>query len=174
MSHFALFTDVSLNPRLKIGLGAYLLIPSAFLEKKTENIEYAEIAKIIKFKEFENTSSTKLEVETVLWSLDNFLNEFRDTDLPKLCLYTDSQCVTGLLSRREGLEAHHYQNKSNNHIHQHTYLYKSFFELHDKLNFEVIKVVGHSPSYSHDTVQRIFSIIDREVRGNFKHRISKF
>jgi len=56
-----LFTDGSVNPQSKIGFGAYL-----FLNK----LEFfsLELEKKIKIQKFVNTSSTKLELETLLWA----------------------------------------------------------------------------------------------------------
>ena len=66
MSRIALFTDVSINTNLKIGFGAYLLVPESYLKEKS----YDLIKKEVKLKKFESTSSTKLEIETLLWSLE--------------------------------------------------------------------------------------------------------
>ncbi|HNW30771.1 MAG TPA: hypothetical protein PKN50_20005, partial [Spirochaetota bacterium] len=43
-------------------------------------------------------------------------------------------------------------------------LYRKLYSLYDELNMNVVKVAGHSRVASHDTVHRIFSIVDREVR----------
>ena len=39
MNSFALFTDVSLNPQRKLGVGGYLLVPVSFLENEPHDIE---------------------------------------------------------------------------------------------------------------------------------------
>ena len=41
MNGFALFTDVSLNPKLQLGVGAYLMVPDLFLRTSPDNIENA-------------------------------------------------------------------------------------------------------------------------------------
>ena len=72
-----LFTDGSVNPQSEVGFGAYLLL---------ENIESfcTELEEKIKIKKFNNTSSTKLELETLLWALDEVnLKNF------KIVVYTD-------------------------------------------------------------------------------------
>ena len=69
MNRYALFTDVSLNPKLKLGFGAYLVIPSSFLEIPPERIIRPEFVEQIRLRRFEVTSSTKLEVQTLLWAL---------------------------------------------------------------------------------------------------------
>jgi ribonuclease HI len=100
MINFALFTDVSLNPQRKLGIGAYLLVPTPFLEIMPNDIERGEISARLRLRRFTETSSTKLEVQTVLWALKNFREEFNCSDLGRVRVYTDSQCVAGLLRRR--------------------------------------------------------------------------
>ena len=60
MNRYALFTDVSLNPKLKVGFGAYLVIPSSFLKIPPERIIRSEFVEQIRLRRFEVTSSTKL------------------------------------------------------------------------------------------------------------------
>ncbi len=52
----------------------------------------------IKTKKFENTSSTKLELETLLWALSEI-----NLDNCKIIIYTDCQNIIGLKERRAGL-----------------------------------------------------------------------
>lgn len=58
-----LFVDGSVNNQLKIGCGAYLLIDE-------NDVLEISIANLIKIKTFESTSSTKLELQTLLWALN--------------------------------------------------------------------------------------------------------
>ncbi|HEX2768288.1 MAG TPA: hypothetical protein VHN12_03325, partial [Geobacteraceae bacterium] len=103
MNSFALFTDVSLNPQRKIGVGGYLLVPVPFLEIKPHDIEQGEVSARLKIKRFAETSSTKLEVQTVLWALENSQEELTGPAFGSLRIYTDSQCDAGLVRRRSGL-----------------------------------------------------------------------
>ncbi|MDZ7819962.1 MAG: hypothetical protein U5K55_15725 [Aliarcobacter sp.] len=65
MKKIKLFTDSSVNPQEKIGyFGSFFIL-------KDENISFEEMQKDIKLKKFENTSSTKLELQTLLWSLED-------------------------------------------------------------------------------------------------------
>src|SRR3989337_744365 len=104
MNRYALFTDVRLNPMLKLGFGAYLVIPSSFLKIPPERIIRSEFVEQIRLRRFEVTSSTKLEVQTLLWALENFQKESSGSRFGTLDVYSDSQCVTGLLRRRSRLE----------------------------------------------------------------------
>ena len=164
---FCLFTDVSSDPKSRRGMGASLRLPQNYLEIATDRLNKKEIIQNLRLKKFENTSSTQLEVETVLWSIENFLNQHKVTEELELNLYSDSQCVCGLLSRRENLTEKKFRNGKNE-ILKHAESYKKFYEYYDLLHFDVIKVTGHSPKGTHDTVHRIFSFIDNEVRQEMR------
>ena len=168
MNRYALFTDVSLNPRLKLGFGAYLVIPSSFLEIPPGRIIRSELVEQIKLRRFEVTSSTKLEVQTLLWALEDFQKELSDSKSGTLDVYSDSQCVTGLQRRRSQLEMNGFCSKGTKRILKNACLYRKFYEFHDTLGFEVIKVVGHARSCSHDSIHRIFSFVDKEARKALK------
>jgi ribonuclease HI len=148
MKDFALFTDVSVNPVLKLGIGACLVLPASFLDVPFPRIEKSEITDRITLRRFEATSSTKLELETVLWALGGHWKRSKG----RLNLYTDSQCIsdtTNLPLRNAPL-------------------YRRFYALHDELVFKVIKVDGHSKTRARNTAHRIFSIVDREARRALK------
>jgi len=164
MNGFALFTDVSLNPPRKLGVGAYLLVPAEFLEIPPHDIEWGELSARVRLRRFTETSSTKLEVQTVLWALGNFRDEFSCSDPLSVRIYTDSQCVVGLLGRRAGLEANDFLARRTGQRLQNATLSREFFTAYDELRFELIKVAGHSRAFSHDTVQLIFSFVDKEAR----------
>lgn len=164
MNSFALFTDVSLNPLRKLGIGGYLLVPAEFLETPPYDIEWGELSARVRLRRFTETSSTTLEVQTVLWALDNFCDEFNSPDPRSVRIYTDSQCVVGLLGRRAGLEGNDFLARRTRQLLKNATLYREFFTAYDELRFELIKVAGHSRAFSRDTVQLIFSIVDKEVR----------
>lgn len=164
MNSFALFTDVSVNPQRKLGVGGYLLVRVSFLENEPHDIERGEVSARIKIKRFAETSSTKLEVQTVLWALENLREELAGTAPGSLQIYTDSQCVAGLVRRRAGLINSDFLAKRSGRPLTNAPLYRAFYAAYDQLGFQLIKVPGHSRACSHDTVQRIFSYVDREVR----------
>jgi ribonuclease HI len=164
MNSFALFTDVSLNPQRKLGVGGYLLVPVPFLEIEPHDIEQGEVSARLKTKRFAETSSTKLEVQTVLWALENSREELTGTAPGSLRIYTDSQCVAGLVRRRAGLIQSDFLARRSGRPLANAHLYREFYAAYDQLGFQLIKVAGHSRTCSHDSVQRIFSYVDREVR----------
>ena len=169
MNSFAIFTDVSLNPGRKLGVGAYLAVPASFIEASPRSIERSAEAERLVIRRFEDTSSTRLEVQTVLWALEDFRNESKDERPAKLQLYSDSQCVAGLLRRRHGLEAKGFFSSCTRREIKIASLYRKFYEFHDKLEFEVIKVAGHSRSCCRDTVHRMFLFVDRKARRALNH-----
>ena len=174
MNSFALFTDVSLNPMLKLGVGCYLLVPDSFLEVPPQNIERTEVAQGLILRRFEAASSSELEVLTALWAFEDCRDKLKASSPLKLRLYTDSQCIAGLLKRRTGLEANRFLSRKTNLLLKNAFLYRKFYEFHDELGFEVTKVKGHTRSCSRDTVHSIFSLIDRESRKTLKLWINEF
>ena len=99
MSSLNLFCDGSVNPQKKIGFGAYFIYD--------ENLKTQDIKTI----KFENTSSTKLELEVLIWALcdKRILNK-------NINIYTDCQNILGLANRREKLERNFYKSSTGKEI----------------------------------------------------------
>jgi len=146
-----LFTDGSVNPQLKVGYGACLIV-------EDDNLTFSELSKIVKTKMFANTSSTKLELQTLLWALTGI-----DTYTTSVTIYTDSQNSVGLLSRRSRLEEQNYMTKKNKLIANHK-LYKEFYNIVDKIDCSIIKVEGHKKEENMDDIDTIFSLVDKASR----------
>ena len=153
-----LFTDSSVNPQKKIGFGAYLLLID-------ENISLEEMKKNIKIKRFEDTSSTKLELQTFLWALDEIKEENFDIEV-----YTDCQNIIGLENRREKLEKNNYHSSSGKLMNNHD-LYKEFFEKIDILNLYFIKVKGHKKTSLKDDIDNIFNLVDKASRNALREAL---
>jgi ribonuclease HI len=168
MNSFALFTDVSVCPQRKLGVGGYLLVPVSYLEAEPHDIERDAVSARLRIRRFTETSSTRLEVQTVLWALENAREELTGFDLGRLRIYTDSQCVAGLLGRRVGLINSNFIARSSGRPLANAPLYHAFYEAYDRVGFQLIKVTGHSRACSHDTIQRIFSYVDSGVRKELK------
>ncbi len=167
----SVFTDGSAHPQLKVGVGAYILI--------TEPLDYISLTDMkllsgrITFREFRDTSSTKLEVSTVIWALNELIKQYDTEALPRITLYTDSQTVTGLPGRRQKLEAENFISRNKGVPLKNTSLYREFYKLNDKLNFKVVKLKGHTKSAKRSTEQEIFSYLDRSVRGHLRELARK-
>jgi len=164
----ALFTDVSLDTGHKCGIGAYLFIPVSFFRKKNQGISREDITEKLKIRRFENTSSTRLEVQTVLWALDEIEKIVPKYSPMSLHLYTDSQCVAGLLGRRSRLYSCDFISKKTGQLLKNADLYRTFYEFNDKMEFSIIKVSGHKPASSRDIVHHIFACVDQEARKALK------
>jgi len=147
-----LFTDGSVNPKENIGFGAYLHVK--------ENDVYDESVKQnIKVKKFNDTSSTKLELETLLWALDE-INLADD----ELIVFTDCQNILGLSARRERFEKNDYLTSKNKKIANHE-LYKKFYETIDTIKCQFIKVKGHKPKNGKDHIDKFFTLVDKASRN---------
>ena len=168
MKGMALFTDSSLNPKNKAGVAACLIVSGSFLDRPPSDVKAFELAGLLKVKRFEETSSAALEVRTVLWAIEEYKKEFQISGAEKLRVYSDSKCVKDLLNRRSGLEARGFLSGSTNRLLKNAALYRKFYKFHDELAFQVIKVKGHSPSSSRDTIERIFSFLDKETRKELR------
>ena len=153
-----LFTDGSVNPQSKIGFGAYLL-----LEKK--EFFYAQLEEKIKIKKFNNTSSTKLELETLLWALDDVSLENY-----KIVVYTDCQNIIGLNERRDRFEKNNYITAKGSVIKNHE-IYKDFFKRFDILDCEFIKVKGHKKTSVKNEIDEFFTLVDRATRKALRKTI---
>jgi ribonuclease HI len=170
MSRIALFTDVSINTNLKIGFGAYLMIPESYLKENS----YDLIKKEVKLKKFESTSSTKLEIEALLWSLEELEKSHKEKDLYcNLTIYTDSQCIAGLSGRRTKLERYEFKSSKTNNELNNALLYRRFYRVSDRLKFEIIKLRGHSKSIIKDPLHKIFLNVDKGSRKALRAYLDK-
>ncbi len=159
-----LFTDASMNSQLGLGVGGYLFLPASFLDAGPDSIDTPDIIGRLVTRRFTAAGSTQLEIQTMLWALEDYRSALTGSRCGELSVYTDSQCVAGLLQRRSGLENKKYISGKTNRVMKNASLYRAFYTLHDELGIKVVKVTGHGRLSSRDTVHRIFSIVDREVR----------
>ena len=151
MQESLLLTDASVNTQSKIGYGAYLAIvdPTACFD---------QLQAQIRVKRFSQTSSSKLELQTLLWALNEI-----PAAAGKLTIYTDSQNIIGLPTRRQRLEKNDYHSSKNRRLNNYQ-LYQEFYRLTDQLNFEMIKVPGHLVAEKKDKIDQLFTLVDRAAR----------
>ncbi len=116
----------------------------------------------VKVKRFEKTSSTKLELQTLLWALNETIAFAKGRDIT-LAIYTDSQNIIGLPRRRVRLEQSNYLSSKGKQLNNHE-LYKEFYRLTSSIKYELIKVIGHQASHKKDEIDRIFGLVDRASR----------
>jgi ribonuclease HI len=169
MNKYCLFTDVSLNPRLKVGVGGYLVVPESLISTPSSLIKMSTLEENLVLRRFEDTSSTKLEVQTVLWALEEHCLVSSISSVPgELHIYTDSQCIEGLSRRRARLESSGFYGRGGQRLLKNAPLYEKYYAFHDRLKFEVTKVAGHTRAHSRNTVEHVFSFIDQKVRYALK------
>ena len=150
-----LFTDGSVNTQSNIGYGAYLTVSERGLSLNS-------VRTSVKVRRFEHTSSTKLELQTLLWALNDIQALGR-----KVILYTDSQNILGLQGRREQFEQNDYRSKKNKRLNNYG-LYQEFYRMIDQLDCELVKVRGHQVSNQKDDIDRLFTLVDRASRNALK------
>ncbi|MGA1931141.1 RNase H family protein [Arcobacter sp. YIC-464] len=148
-----LFCDGSVNPQMKIGFGAYFIL------------DEASSIQDIKIKKFEDTSSTKLELEVLLWALKD--ENIKDNPIK---VYTDCQNILSLLKRRDKLEKNDFKTATNK-IVNNRILYKEFYSMLDKNNIEFIKVEGHKKSSKKDEIDKAFNLVDKSSRKALREYI---
>lgn len=151
MEDILLFTDGSINTQSKVGFGAYLAVSDNKLSLEVLN-------SLVKLKRFEQTSSTKLELQTLLWALNEI-----NLSGKKVKIFTDSQNLIGLLRRRERLEKNNFISKNNKRLNNDE-LYQEFYKITDELDIQIFKVSGHKASGQKDDIDKLFTLVDRASR----------
>ncbi len=164
MLYLHIFIDGSVNNQLKIGYGAYLAVSE--LDTAIESLKDT-----VRVRRFEQTSSTKLELQTLLWALSETIALDSGSDMV-LTVYTDSQNIIGLRGRRTRLEASDYFSSKNKKLHNYE-LYQEFYRLSSSLTCEFVKVIGHQPSSRKSEIDKLFGLVDqasrRSLRRDFQH-----
>ncbi len=146
-----LFTDSSVNPQTKVGYGAYLVVVES-------DLDWDELKSRVKLRRFEQTSSTRLELQTLLWALGEI-----PLSGPRLKVFTDSQNTIGLPGRRDHLKRNDYRSGQGELLKNHE-LYQEFYRLTDQLDCDLIKIHGHQLLKRKDDIDRLFTLVDRASR----------
>jgi len=152
MDELKLFADGSVGAQSNIGYGAYLVVSEPGLSLDV-------LRPCVKVRRFENTSSAKLELQTLLWALGDI-----QPLGSRVIVYTDSQSIMGLPGRRDRLEQNEYRSKKNRRL-SHFELYQEFYRLIDQMDCEFVKVHGHRVSKQKDDIDRLFTLVDKASRN---------
>jgi ribonuclease HI len=152
MDELKLFADGSVNTQSNIGYGACLAVSERGLSLDSMRTR-------AKVRRFEHTSSTKLELQTLLWALSDI-----QALGSKVIVYSDSQNIMGLQGRRDRLEQNDYRSKKNRRLNNYK-LYQEFYRMIDQLDCEFVKVRGHQVSNQKDDIDRLFTLVDRASRN---------
>jgi ribonuclease HI len=146
-----LFIDGSVNTQSHIGYGAYLAV-----SEPGHSLNWLKAQ--VKLRRFEHTSSTKLELQTLLWALSDV-----QTLVGRIIVYSDSQNIMGLKGRRDWFEQNDYRSKKNKRLNNYE-LYQEFYRMTDQLDCEFVKVPGHGVSHQKDEIDSLFTLVDRASR----------
>lgn len=165
MQDLILLSDGSVHAQSKIGYGAYLAVADPGLSLQMLLLQ-------VRVRRFTQTSSTKLELQTLLWAL-NELGEFGG----RVTICTDSQNIIDLPGRREELERKDYRSGKNKLLNNHQ-LYQDFYRLIEQFDYTLVKVRGHLQGQHKDDVGRLFTLVDRASRQalraeNGRHNLGK-
>ncbi len=152
MDELTLLTDGSVNTQSNIGYGAYLAVSEPILSLDSLRTR-------VKVRRFERTSSTKLELQTLLWALGDI-----QALGSKVIVYTDSQNIMGLQGRRDRFEQNGYRSKENRPLNNYE-LYQEFYRMTDQMDCEFIKVRGHQVSNQKNDIDRLFALVDKAARN---------
>ncbi len=152
MNELMLLTDGSVNTQSNIGYGAYLAVSE-------RRLSLDSLRTCVKVRRFEHTSSSKLELQTLLWAL----SDIQALGI-KVIVYTDSQNIMGLQGRRDRFEQNDYRSKKNQRLNNYE-LYQEFYRMTDQLDCELVKVRGHQISNQKDDIDRLFAFVDRASRN---------
>lgn len=152
MDELMLFADGSVNTHSKIGYGAYLAVSE-------RGLPLDSLRPRVKVRRFEHTSSTKLELQTLLWALSDI-----QALGSRVIVYTDSQNIMGLQGRRDRFEQNDYRSKKNKRLKNYE-LYQEFYRMTDQLDCEFVKVRGHRASNQKDDMDKLFTLVDRASRN---------
>jgi len=151
MAELMLFTDGSVDPQSNIGYGAYLAVPDG-------GLSVGSLRTRVKVRRFEHTSSTKLELQTLLWALSDI-----QALGSRVIVYTDSQNIMGLPGRRDRLEQNDYRSKKKKRLSNYK-LYQKFYTMIDQFDCEFVKVRGHQVSNQKDDIDMLFTLVDKASR----------
>ncbi|KFL35433.1 MULTISPECIES: RNase H family protein [unclassified Sulfurospirillum] len=143
-----LFCDGSVNAQTHVGFGAYVVV--------FQNAAFDSLH--VKLKAFHDTSSTKLELQTLLWAVE----ECRSLN-DEIVIYTDSQNIISLPSRKERFERMGYRTNHKK-IHEHVALYQAFYTMMEEVNCSLVKVKGHKLERDKDMNDDYFTLMDRASR----------
>ena len=152
MDELILLTDGSVNTQSNIGYGAYLTVSE-------HGLSLDSLRTRVKVRRFEHTSSTKLELQTLLWALSDIQALGR-----KVIAYTDSQNIMGLPARRDRFKQNDYRSRKNKRLNNYE-LYQEFYRIINQLDCELVKLDGHRLSNQKDDIDRLFSLVDRASRN---------
>ena len=131
-------------------------------------IEYeAKTPPNIHIEKFEQTSSTRVELQTLISALKKTMDTLSNTaeikTKPKLTIYSDSQNIIKLPEREEKLKRLNFCSSSGKKLNNGD-LYQIFFPLLNHFDYQLVKIKGHQPSKNKSEIDKIFAWVDKASR----------
>lgn len=148
-----IFTDASVSPKSKKGIGCYIIM---------NNLDEFVNKKNIICLEFDNVSSTIAELKTI----EHILNQIElkyDTfsECLNITMYTDCENFVKLINKRQ------YDKKLKNHTNYDWY--QKIIRSVNKFKINIVWVKGHSKQENkHEIYQKNFSIVDKYCRRTLR------
>ena len=162
-----LFIDGSADPRSRIGYGCYLFIEGVYPEDKSEDY----IRKNLKFKKFFPTTSTRLEMQTLLWALTEIKNRV-ESGIEFIIVYSDSQNIIQLPKRKTQLQLREFKTKSGDTNLNLAGLYQDIFKMLQKYQCKFVKLAGHSKKEGKNRIEKVFMQVDRAARKALRNDLN--
>ena len=97
-----------------------------------------------------------------MWALDEALLLSTEKP-PQVTIYSDSQNIVNLSTRRNNLESKNYYASSGKRLNN-AELYQAFYKVMDDNHCLVLKVDGHKPQHLKNNVDRLFTLVDKTSR----------
>lgn len=140
------YTDGSCNPSRRIGAWAAIILYGQSKEILTGCIH--------------DTTNQRMELSAVLHAL-LYIHKNNLALLP-IVIYTDSQYIIDLPSRKEKLKANKYVTAKNN-VLPNADMLEAFYNLIEKSDINFIKVKGHQKQSDHKNYNREADILCRKI-----------
>lgn len=156
----ALFTDGSYAPIENFGIGGYLFCPLP-VASPLQSYE-------VHLKEFTQTTNTALELQTLLWAIDNVVSLIPGDKQERLHIYTDCKTAVDLLARRPGLEKKAFKSQRTGKELSNASLYREFYSMYDQVGFEMHWLKGHRAQNTRTVVDELFRQVDQAVRKQLR------
>jgi ribonuclease HI len=146
-SELFLFCDGSVHQASATGCGAYFVTDTLSRPSPDQ----------VRTRLFPQTSSTRLELQTLLWALE------QNQSAAPITVFTDSQNSLGLLARRQRLEAQNFCSAKGLELNN-ADLYRAFFALIDRMDVRIEKVKGHASNSDKTLIESLFAVVDQAAR----------
>ena len=181
-SKFLFFSDASFDKNSKTGVGGFLCLSRGNLNSASPSLSsFHSSEKLdlsvpsIMTKTFTCKSCVEAELNTVIWLMQLIvaekLSEASHAASIEVTIYTDSQSVAQLLTRRSKLESLQFQSKRSKKQLTYASSYRLFFTLVDQVRPNIIWVPGHQPVKSRQPINEFFSLIDCATRAALRNNL---